>query len=131
MTLAVPSVLVTTRSATGFTLSMSLTVAGEGSVVPVGGVAAKVLVTVPLAAVTFAVTVKLMLPPFGSVGTTTVPASRLAMLSWPAPAPAVGHTAPPLAVHAPRAVLVRPVAAGSLMVAPSASFGPLLVSVRV
>ncbi len=131
MTLAVPSVLVTTRSAIGLTLSTSLAVAGVGSVVPTGGVAEKMLVTAPLVAVTFAVTVKLMLPPLGSVGTITVPASRFARLNWPAPAPAVGHAAPPAAVQAPSAVFVRPVAAGSLIVAPFAALGPLFVKVTV
>src|SRR5438552_950944 len=101
LTLVTPSVLVTARSATGPTVSVSvreLLVRSE-SVVPLGTVAVNVFATLPLVAVTLAVTVKLRLPPLGSVGTTTVPASRLAMLNWPAPVPVVGHTAPPAAVH--------------------------------
>ena len=112
-------------------MSVSLTVAGVGSVVPAGGVAVKVFVTLPEVAVTVAVTVKLMLPPLGSVGTTTVPASRFVMFNWPAPAPAAGHTAPPPAVQAPSAVFANPAAAGSLIVVPLAALGPLLVCVSV
>src|SRR5438477_463974 len=121
--------LVTARSACGVTVSVSLELLlpGVRSVVPPGGVAVKVLVTDPLVAVTVAEMVKLMLPPFGRVGTTTVPASRLAMFNWPAPAPAVGHSAPPAGVQAPIAVFESPVAAGSLIVAPPAALGPLLV----
>ena len=63
----------------GFTVSVSVTVAGVGSVVPTGGVDVNGFATVPVVAVTFAVTVKLILPPLGRVGTTTVPASRLVM----------------------------------------------------
>ena len=88
-------------------------------------------VTFPLNAVTEAVIVKLMFPPLGSVGTTTVPASRFAMFNCPAPAPAVGHTAPPPGVQAPIAVFESPAATGSRIVEPSAMLGPLLVSVTV
>src|SRR5947208_3578809 len=127
------SVLVTDRSATGVTVSVSVRelLLRSESVVPLGTVAVKVLATLPLVAVTLAVTVKLRLPPLGSVGTTTVPASKLAMLSWPAPGPAVGHTAPPAALHTPRAVFVKPAAAGSLRVLLLAALGPLLVRVTV
>ena len=110
---------------------MSVTLAGVGSVVPPGGVAVKMLETVPELAVTVAVTVKLIEPPFGNVGTTTDPASRLARFICPAPAPTVGHTAPPAATHAPIAVLVSPAATASLTVAPLAADGPLLVNVSV
>ena len=112
-------------------MSVSVTVAGVGSVVPLGGVAVKMFATLPLTAVTFAVTVKLMLPQFGRVGTLTVPAARLVIFNCPAPAPAVGHTAPPAAVQVPRAVLVSPVTAGSLIVVLFAALGPLFVKVRV
>ena len=112
-------------------MSVSVTVAGVGSVVPTGGVAVKVFATLPLVAVTLTVTLKLMLPLLGKVGTTTVPASRLAMFICPAPAPTVGQTAPPAGVHAPMAVFVKPATAASLIVALFAALGPLLVRVRV
>ena len=60
-------------------VSVVLALAGVGSVVPTGGVALKVLATLPLVAVTLAVMVKLIEPPLGRFGTTTEPASRLAI----------------------------------------------------
>src|SRR6266498_1048089 len=102
-----PSVLVISKSARGLTESVSVSVAGVGSVVPVGGAAVKVFATLPPTAVTLVVTVKLMLPPLGRVGTMTLPASRLVMFNCPAAAPAVGQIAPPEAVQVPKAVLLN------------------------
>ena len=115
------------------TVSVSLALLLEEllSPIPLGGFAVKVFVTLPLLAVTLAVTVKLMLPPLGKVGTVTVPASRLAMLSWPVPVPAVGQAAPPEAEQAPNEVLFNPETAGSNKLALLASAGPLFVRVNV
>ena len=124
-----PKLLLTVGGAT--TVSVSLAVAGVGSDVPLGGVAVKVFVTVPLDAVMVTGMVNVMLPPFGRVGTTTVPACRLVIDICPAPAPTVGHTAPPAAIQAPIEDLVIPVAAASRIVALSAEFGPLFVKVNV
>ncbi len=130
---AVPSTVapVSLTALIAITVSVSVVVAGVGSVVPTGGVDVKVFATVPLGAVTFAVTVKLILPPFGRVGTMTVPASRLVMFICPAPAPTVGQTAPPAGVQAPIAALVSPATAGSLSVELFAALGPLFVRVNV
>jgi len=130
-TVATPSVFVTAKSAVGFTVSVSVAVlsAGVGSVVPAGE--ENVFATLPLIVVTVAVIVKLILPPLGKVGITTVPASRFAIDNCPAPAPAVGQTAPPADAQTPNAVFVNPAATGSLIVTPFAEPGPLLVRVRV
>jgi hypothetical protein len=129
ITVAAPKLLLTVGGAT--TVSVSLAVAGVGSDVPLGGVAVNVLVTNPLEAVMVTCTVKVMTPPLGRVGTTTVPASRLAIDICPAPAPTVGQTAPPPAPQAPIDALLMPVAAASRSVALSAEFGPLFVKVNV
>ena len=59
MIAATPSVFVITRSAIGDTVSVSLAVLlpGVGSMVPTGVLTVAVFVTLPLKAVTFAVTV--------------------------------------------------------------------------
>ena len=62
-------------------VSLAVLLVVVGSVMPVGAVAVKVLVTLPVVAVTLTVKVILISPPLGKVGTTTVPASRLAMLN--------------------------------------------------
>ena len=111
------------RSAEPTTVSVSVTVpVGLGSVVPAGSVAVTALVTEPLVAVTFAFTVKVSDPPEGNVATVT-PLSKLAGVT-------VGHTALPAATQL-TAVLVRPVAAGSVTTVPLAVLGPLLVSTIV
>src|SRR5215468_2562567 len=59
LTLATPSVLVIAKSEIGFTVSVSLALLlpGVGSVVPTGATIVAAFVTLPLVAVTFAVTV--------------------------------------------------------------------------
>src|SRR5262249_8931977 len=90
-----------------------------------------VFVTLPPAAAgALAVAGELMPPPTGIDGIATVPFSRFATFSCPAPPPAVGQMAPPEAVQEPTAVFVSPATAGSERVDASV-LGPLFVTVRV
>src|SRR5688572_678891 len=105
------------RSAIGWTVSVSEAVLlpGVGSVVPAGGATTAVLVTVPVVAVTVAVIVNVTVPPEGSVGITTPAPSRRATVVD------AGHTAPPVVPVHDAAVLLSPVAAGSVTMLPLAA----------
>ena len=83
--------------------------------------------TLPLVAVTFASIVNVTTPPFGKVGIAKpFVDSIFAMVRFAA----VGQTAPPVALQA-MVDFVSPVATGSLKIAPSAAFGPALVTTIV
>ncbi|XIG26128.1 hypothetical protein PRJ39_07970 [Lysobacter enzymogenes] len=123
LTVLTPLLLVSVRSATGMTGSVSVTVpVGVGSVVFGGRVAVTELLTEPLVAVTLALTVKVRVPPDGSVAIVN-PLSKLATVT-------AGHTALPVARQV-TLVLLRPAAAGSRITVPLAALGPLLVSTTV
>src|SRR5260221_424875 len=119
LTLAGPF-LVTTRSATGLTVVLTVLLAGVGSVVPAGGLAVAVLVSVPLTAVTVPLMVNVTRRREGGVfflfvffarATLTVP-----LFFFP--------------VAGPQRALLFPLPRGplELKVAPPAADGPLLVS---
>ena len=123
------SVLVTAISACGLTVSVSVPVLlpGVGSVTPAGGLMLALLVTEPLVAVTFALTVKTRLPPAGKVGITMPVLCNRAVVVLAA----LGQTAEPVGVPQVTPVTFRPATAGSVTTALSAALGPLLVTVRV
>ena len=113
-----PSVLVTTMSAVGVNVSVSVAelLAGTGSVMPDPTDTEAELVSDPVAAAaTVPVTVKVVVPPTG----------RLTVaLMFPLP-DAAGHVAPPVVAH----VHVAPVSAAgnvSVIVEPGAADGPAL-----
>src|SRR4051812_36099154 len=103
-------------------VSLAVLLPGVGSVVPTGGATVAVLVTEPLDAVAVAVTVKVTVPPAGNVGIPPLaPCSSATVVE-------AGHAAPPVTpVHA-AAVLLSPVATGSVTTALFAADGPLLVT---
>src|SRR5260221_597270 len=116
-------VLATVKSATaatGLTVVLTVLLAGVGSVVPAGGLAVAVLVSVPLAAVTVPLMVNVTLPPDGRVVTVLVTFCPATLT--------VPQAAPPVAV--PQVAVMLPIPTGtlSLKVAPSAADGPLVVS---
>src|SRR5258706_42222 len=117
------------RSATGCTVSVSLAVLlpGVGSIVPVGGATVTTLVTDPLVAVTFAAIVNVTVPPAGSVGITTPAPSSNPTVTFAG----AGQAAPPLAPVQAAPVLLNPVAAGSVTIAPSPGDGPAFVTTIV
>jgi hypothetical protein len=96
----------------------------DESVVPLGGSIVAVLVMLPLVAVTFAVTVKVTLPPLGKVGI-TIPAP---CISATVVLPTVGHAAPPPAPPQVTPVTLIPVATASLKTALFAGEGPALLT---
>src|SRR4030095_10504060 len=121
LTLATPSVLMIARSAAtgaGITASMSvaLLLPGVGSLAPAGGAMVTVLVTVPLAAVTVAVTVIWYVAPLASNGRANVPLSSSTTVGAVTQAPGVAEQA--------TAVLLKPAAIGSARIAPVMLDGP-------
>ena len=106
-------------------MSVSVLLPGVGSVTPAGGAMVATFATLPVVAVTLALTVKTKLPPAGRVGITMPAPSSSAMVLE------AGQTAPPAAVPQVTAVFERPVTAGSVTIALSAALRPLLVMVMV
>ena len=123
-----PSVLAIARSATGFTVSVSvaLLLPGVGSVVPPGAVTVAVLEMLPIAA-TVAGTVYVMTAPFFIV-------TVVLRLPDPLAAPHAVVTVPPLpgllTAHV-QLPIASPTGAVSTTVAPATSLGPLFVTVIV
>ena len=118
-----PFVLVIAKSATGFTVSVSLAILSFvfGSVVPAGGSMVAVFVTLPEVAVTVAVTVNVTLPPLGNVGIITPGPCMAATVVAP-------QAAPPVAEPHVTLVTLRPATTGSIKNAPFAALGPLFVT---
>src|ERR1022692_4274289 len=125
-----PLLLVIARSATRLTVSVSLALLllGFGSVTPAGAATLAVLVIVPVALpATVAFTVKVTLPPDGSVGTTMpVPCISATVVLG-----AVGHAAPLLGLPQVTLVTLRFATAGSVNTAPFAADGPALLTTMV
>ena len=120
--LATLSVLVIDRSAGGGTtvsLSLALLLAVSGSVAPGGPRIVAVFVSVPLGAVTVALSVKVAVPPASS-----------ATLALMLPAPEAGHDEPPLAAQV-QVAEPRPDGSVSVTIAPVTGSGPALVAVMV
>ena len=92
--------------------------------VPAGGAAVALLDTAPVNAVTFAITVKVTLPPDGSTGM-TMPDCNCATVGE------TGHWAPPLALPQLTLVFASPATAESVRTAPSAACGPALLTTIV
>ena len=97
---------------------------GIGSIIPTGGVTIAVLVMVA-AFPAVPVRVKVTLPPLGKVGIANVPACKADTVEL------TGQAAPPVAVPQVRVLAVKLATTGSLMVAPLAAEGPLLVTTKV
>src|SRR5207302_887687 len=130
VSVATPSVLVIESSDTGVTVSLSvaLLLPGVGSVTPAGAATLAVFAIVPVAPpATVAFTVKVILPPDGSVGM-TMPAP---CISATVVFGTVGHTAPLLALPQVTLVTLRFATAGSVNTAPFAAEGPALATMMV
>jgi hypothetical protein len=107
-------------------LAELLLLPGVGSVVPAGVVTPATLEIVPLAPAA-PLSVKVTLPPEGSVGITIpAPCSNATVVF-----PAAGHTAPPLADPQATAVAVKFATAGSVTIAPPAGAGPAFETTSV
>ena len=116
------------RSATGWIVSVSVALlfAGVGSVTPAGVATLATLLMLPVAPAV-PVTLKLTLPPLGSVGI-VMPAPCMAAIVTLAGA---AHAAPPVGAPQLTAVTVRFATAGSVKIAPSAPAGPALATTIV
>ena len=107
-------------------LAELLLLPGVGSVVPAGVVTPATLEIVPLAPAA-PLSVKVTLPPEGSVGITIpAPCSNAIVVL-----PTVGHAAPPVAEPQVTFVALSPATAGSVKTALSADDGPTLVTTTV
>src|SRR5436190_17625354 len=113
------------RSAIGVTVSVSVAVSLPvvGSAMPAGVATVAVFVTLPLVAVTFAVTVISKNWPEASVGRLKPPA----LSSWPLVGVVPTVHWPGVAEQA-TVVFDRPAAAASFRIAPATLLGPLLVA---
>jgi len=107
-------------------LAELLLLPGVGSVVPAGVVTPATLEIVPLAPAA-PLSVKVTLPPEGSVGITIPAPCSNATVAFPA----AGHTAPPLVGPQLTPVMLKPVTAGSVSTELFAALGPLLVTTIV
>ena len=97
---------------------------GVGSVTVGGGVTVAMFVIVPLVPAV-PVRVKVTLPPLGRVGIANVPACKAAKVEL------TGQAAPPVGEPQVTVLAVKLATTGSLMVAPLAAEGPLLVTTKV
>jgi hypothetical protein len=95
-----------------------------GSVTP-GGTATIAVLVIVAALPPVPVNVKVTLPPLGNVGIVKVPACKADKVEL------AGQAAPPVAEPQVTSLAVKLATAGSLMVAPLAAEGPLLVTTKV
>jgi hypothetical protein len=125
LTVAVPDLAIC-KSATGLMVVLAVLVLlpGVGSVNPAGVDTVTTLVMLPLVPAV-PVRVKVTLPPTGKVGMASVPACKATTVEL------TGQAAPPVGEPQVRVLAVKLATAGSLMVAPLAAKGPLLVTTKV
>ena len=114
------------KSATGVIVVTAVLVLfpGVGSVNPAGVETVTMLVMVPLVPAV-PVRVKVTLPPLGRVGIAKVPACKADTVEL------TGQAAPPVGEPQVTVLAVKLATTGSLMVAPLAAKGPLLVTTKV